>query len=149
MEIIRGLFRRAGIIYSTLLNRQFILATFSGDVATFPVGSVSATFSGAATFLGMKFPIFINVATYKIGYIFWQGFLATFPGVATFLVVTPPTLRFFQKYTAYRNQLRSKIHCTAIRPRYRLVFLREIERQRYKLRARKKIRLRTKSGTFP
>ena len=28
----------------------------------------------------------------------------------------------------YRNQLRSKIHCsTAIRPRYRLVFLREIE----------------------
>ena len=29
----------------------------------------------------------------------------------------------------HRNQLRSKIHCsTAIRPRYRLVFLREIER---------------------
>ena len=44
-------------------------ATFSGDVATFPVGSVSATFSGAATFLGMMFPR--NVATYKIGYIFW------------------------------------------------------------------------------
>ena len=38
-------------------------------------------------------------------------------------------LRFFQKYTTYRNELRSKIHCsTAIRPRYRLVFLREIER---------------------
>ena len=37
-------------------------ATFSGDVATFPVGSVSATFSGAATFLGMRFPE--NVATY-------------------------------------------------------------------------------------
>ena len=33
----------------------FIPATFSGDVATFPVGSVSATFSGAATFLGMRF----------------------------------------------------------------------------------------------
>ena len=47
-------------------------ATFSGDVATFPVGSVSATFSGAATFLGMMFPK--NVATYKIGYIFLQGF---------------------------------------------------------------------------
>ena len=31
--------------------------------------------------------------------------------------------------SAYRNQLRFKIHCsTAIRPRYRLVFLREIER---------------------
>ena len=44
-------------------------ATFSGDVATFPVGSVSATFSGAATFLGMRFPE--NVATYTIGYIFW------------------------------------------------------------------------------
>ena len=61
-------------------------ATFSGDVATFPVGSVSATFSGAATFLGMMFPE--SVATYKIGYIFWKVFLATFPGVATFLVVT-------------------------------------------------------------
>ena len=36
---------------------------------------------------------------------------------------------FFKKYTAYTNQLRSKVHCsTAIRPRYRLVFLREIER---------------------
>ena len=44
-------------------------ATFSGDVAKFPVGSVSATFSGAATFLGMRFPE--NVATHKIGYIFW------------------------------------------------------------------------------
>ena len=44
-------------------------ATFSGDVATFPVGSVSATFSGAATFLDMRFPE--NVATHKIGYIFW------------------------------------------------------------------------------
>ena len=51
---------------------------FSGDVATFlvgstaatfSVGSVSATFSGAATFLGMRFPK--NVANYKIGYIFW------------------------------------------------------------------------------
>ncbi len=44
-------------------------ATFSGDVATFLVGSVSATFSGAATFSGMRFPK--NVATYSIGYIFW------------------------------------------------------------------------------
>ena len=44
-------------------------ATFSGDVATFPVGSMLATFSGAATFLGMRFPE--NVTTYKIGYIFW------------------------------------------------------------------------------
>ena len=44
-------------------------ATFSGDVVTFPVGSVSATFSGATTFLGMRFPE--NVATHKIGYIFW------------------------------------------------------------------------------
>ena len=29
-------------------------AIFSGDAATFPVVSVSATFSGAATFLGMR-----------------------------------------------------------------------------------------------
>ena len=30
---------------------------------------------------------------------------------------------FFKKYTAYRNQLRSKIHCsTAIRPRYLMYF---------------------------
>ena len=33
-------------------------------------------------------------------------------------------------FTAYRDQLRSRINCsTAIRPRYRLVFLREIERK--------------------
>ena len=44
-------------------------ATFSGDVATFPVGSTEATFSGAAKFVGMRFPE--NVATYKICYIFW------------------------------------------------------------------------------
>ena len=44
-------------------------ATFSGDVTTFPVGLVPATFSGAVTFLGVRFPK--NVATYKIGYIFW------------------------------------------------------------------------------
>ena len=38
-------------------------------------------------------------------------------------------IEIFLKCTAYRNQLRSKIHCsTAIRPRYRLVFMREIER---------------------
>ena len=43
-------------------------ATFSGDVATLPVGSVSAKFSGAAL-------IPKNVATYKIGYIFWYGFI--------------------------------------------------------------------------
>ena len=55
----------------------FLPATFSGDVATFPVGStaasfsgsVSATFSGASIFLGMRFPK--NVAIYKLGYIFW------------------------------------------------------------------------------
>ena len=44
-------------------------ASFSGDVATFPVGSMPATFSGVASFLGMRFPE--NVTTYKIGYIFW------------------------------------------------------------------------------
>ena len=44
-------------------------ASFYGDVATFPVGSMSATFSGVASFLGMRFPE--NVTTYTIGYIFW------------------------------------------------------------------------------
>ena len=61
-------------------------ATFSGDVATLPVGSVSATF------LGMRFPK--NVPTYRIGYnLVLESFLflATFSGVATFLVVTGPT----------------------------------------------------------
>ena len=59
-------------------------ATFSGDVVTLPVGSVSATF------LGMRFPE--NVPTYIIGYMFWKFvFLASFSGVATFLVVTGPT----------------------------------------------------------
>ena len=63
----------------------FIQATFSGDVAafcvrstadtffvdvaTFSLGSVSATLSGTATLLGMRFPK--NVATYKSGYIYW------------------------------------------------------------------------------
>ena len=56
-------------------------------MATFPVGSVSAKFSGAATFLGMRFPK--NVVIYKIWLHFLvRFFLATFPGVATFLVVT-------------------------------------------------------------
>ena len=45
-----------------------IAATFSGDVATFSVASESATLSGTAKFLGVRFPK--HVATYKSGYIF-------------------------------------------------------------------------------
>ena len=56
-------------------------------MATFPVGSVSATFSGAATFLGMRFPK--NVAPSKLATFSGKIFLATFPDMATFLVVTP------------------------------------------------------------
>ena len=54
-------------------------------MVSFCVGLVLVTFSGTATFFGVRFPK--NVATYKSGNTFWQGFLAKFSGVATFLVV--------------------------------------------------------------
>ena len=44
-------------------------------MAKFPVGSIAATFSG-------------DVATFPVGSVSAKVFLATFPGVATFLVVT-------------------------------------------------------------
>ena len=46
-----------------------------------------------------------NVTTYKIGYIFWHVFLATCPGVATFLVVTR---RNSSDYARHLNTWRSR-----------------------------------------
>ena len=51
-------------------------------------------------------------------------------GRAHIEILQPTEINCVPKYTV--------VYSTVIRPRYRLVFLRDIERQRYKLRARKK-----------